>query len=115
MELANELLELKYKLGILQRTDCTWEEDDKYRSLLRENKPLPDGILYDAPSDGSLELPHFYKVQKANLSKEELAEYVQYKQLKSIVTIKNCLVFFTVLTILSLVGGIITAIAIGLS
>ena len=44
-----------------------------------------------------------------SLSKDEIAEYLQYKQLKSIITIKKCVVFFTVLTIISLVGSLILA------
>ena len=110
MKLTKELEQLKYKLGILQEVDCTYEEDEKYREMLQENKPLPDGILCRNP-EGSAEYASFYKVERTTLSEDELAEYLQYKQLKSIITIKNCVVFFTVLTIISLVCGLILTLA----
>ena len=46
-----------------------------------------------------------------SLSNDELAEYIQYKQLKSIITIRKCVVFFTVLTVISLVCGLILALS----
>ena len=110
MKLAKELEQLKYELGVLQGVDCSYEENKKYRELLQENKPLPNGILRRDP-DGSVEYASFYKVERTALSKDELSEYLQYKQLKSIITIKNCVVFFTVLTVISLTLSLILALS----
>ena len=104
MKLAKELEQLKYELGILQEVDCSDEENEKYRKLLQENEPLPNGILHRNP-DSSTEYASFYKVEKTVLSKDELSNYIQYKQLKTLTTIKNCVVFFTVLTVISLIFG----------
>ena len=110
MKLTKELEQLKYELGILQEVDCSYEENVKYRKLLQENEPLPNGILR-RDSDGSVEYASFYKVERTALPKDELAEYLQYKQLKSLITIKNCVVFFTVLTAISLAFGLIAALS----
>ena len=110
MKLTNELEQLKYDLDILQEFDCSYEENEQYRKLLQENKPLPSGILCRNPG-GSVEYASFYKVERTALSKDELAEYLQYKQLKSIITIKKCMVFFTVLTVISLACGFILALS----
>ena len=110
MKLTKELEQLKYELGILREVDCSYEENEKYRKLLQENKPLPKDILCRYP-DGPVEYASFYKVERTVLSKDELSEYLQYKQLKSIITIKKCVVFFTVLTVISLACGLISAIA----
>jgi hypothetical protein len=104
MKLAKELEQLKYELGILQEVDCSDEENEKYRKLLQKNEPLPNGILHRNP-DSSTEYASFYKVEKTVLSKDELSNYIQYKQLKTLTTIKNCVVFFTVLTVISLIFG----------
>ena len=110
MKLTKELEQLKYELGILREVDCSYEENEKYRKLLQENKPLPKDILCRYP-DGPVEYASFYKVERTVLSKDELSEYLQYKQLKSIITIKKCVVFFTVLTVISLACSLISAIA----
>jgi len=110
MRLSTELEQLKYELGILQEIDCSYEENEKYRKLLKENAPLPNGILR-RNSDGSVKYASFYKVERTALSKDELSEYLQYKQLKSIITIKKCVVFFTVLAVISLVCSLILALS----
>ena len=111
MKLTKELEQLKHKLGILQEVDCTDSETEEYRKLLSQGMPLPNDILCRDP-DISNEYATFYTVQETKLSKEELLEYVQYKQLCTLITIKKCVVFFTVLTIISLVCSAIAALAI---
>ena len=104
MKLTNELQKLKYELGILQEVDCSDEENIEYRKLLQANEPLPNGTLRRNP-DSAVEYASFYKVEQTALSKEELSEYIQYKQLKAIITIKYFVVFFTVLIAISIILG----------
>ena len=111
MKLTKELVQLKYNLGILQGFDCSEDETEKYRKLLSQGMPLPDGILRRNP-DSSDEFAMFYTVKETTLSKEELSKYLQYKQLCTLITIKKCVVFFTVLTIISLACSAIAALAI---
>ena len=107
MNLTKELEQLKYTLGILQEADCPDSENEEYRKLLSQGKSLPDGILRRNP-DSSDEYALFYTIKETKLSKDELSEYIQYKQLRTLMTIKNCVVFFTVLTVISLVCGFIS-------
>lgn len=106
MKLANELNQLKYEFGVLKKVYCTDEENEIYRKLLKENQTLPDGVVREDP-EGSIEWEHFYTIKESSLSNAELSEYLQYKQLKSIITIKNCVIFFTVLAAISLISGLI--------
>ena len=111
MKLTNELEQLKYKLGILQEVDCSDSEILEYRQLLSQGMSLPNGVLRRNP-DSSDEFAMFYTVKESKLSKDELSEYIQYKQLHTLITIKKCVVFFTVLTIISLVCGAIATLGV---
>ena len=108
MKLTKELEQLRHDLGILQEVDCSVEENEKYRKMLQENETLPDGIVR---REGEVEYASFYRLEKTILSKEELAEYLQCRQLKAIETIKKCVVFFTVLTIISLVCALFSVLS----
>ena len=106
MKLKKELEELRSALGIQEQIPCTFEENKAYAAMLAENKPLPEGVIR-SDSGAALEYATFYTVRQTSLSREELDEYVRYKQLKAILTIKNCVVFFTVLTAISIACGVI--------
>ena len=107
MKLEKELEQLKYDLGILEKDDCYGKEDEEYRALLAQGKPLPDGVIRTNP-DSSPEYAAFHRIKKTSLSASELSDYIQYKQLRTLMTIKNCVVFFTVLTVISLACGVIS-------
>lgn len=106
MAIKQDLVELKLELGgDIEKIKCTQEETEQYRVFIRTNKPLPDDIFLEDPCES---FETFYKIKNNDLSKEELYEYLQYKKLKHLKTIKNCVVFFTVLTAISLVIGFIS-------
>ena len=110
MNLKKEFERLKYRLDILQEVNCSEDENKEYRQLLKEGKPLPDGV-FRRNAWQEIDDSIFYTVQQTELSGDELAEYIQYKQLCTLITIKKCAVFFTVLTVLSIVAGAITILA----
>ena len=110
MKLTKELEELKRKLGVLEEVDCSDSETEEYRKMLQAGMPLPEGVLRRNP-DSSVEFAMFYTVKKTELSGEEMAEYLQYKQLCTLITVKKCVVFFTVLTIISLICSAIAVLA----
>ena len=111
MKLTKELEQLKHTLGILQEVDCTDSETEEYRKLLSQGASLPDGVLRRNP-EVSDAYAMFYIVKETELSKDNLSEYLQYKQLCTLITIKKCVVFFAVLTIISLICSAIAALAI---
>lgn len=96
-----ELSTLRQKFGIRQSVLCSQEENEKYAALLKEKKPLPSGVR-KYQSDDSDEA-EFYTVYAPELSKDELEELLTYKKLNYLRTIKNCIVFFTVLTVISII------------
>ena len=108
MKLKKELMQLRYEFDLLEQIDCTEEQNAEYRQLARENKPLPKRV-YCRNTDPTFDYAQFYTVSEMDLSTEQLNEYLQYRQLKTLTTIKKCMVFFTVLTVISLV---VTAIAV---
>ena len=67
MKLTEELEQLKYQLGILENVDCSYEENKKYRELLSQGLPLPDGVLRENP-DESDKYAEFYTVKETNMS-----------------------------------------------
>ena len=110
MKIKKELEELKCALDIQEQIPCTFKENRAYAAMLTENRPLPEGVYRSDPA-GSPEYATFYTVKETALSKEELDEYVRYKQLKAILTIRNCVVFFTVLTAISIACSIIAVLS----
>ena len=114
MKLTNELTELKCQLGVFKEVDCTDSETEEYRKLLAQGLSLPAGVLR-RNSGESDEYAMFYTIRETKLTKDERSEYIQYKQLSTLITIKKCVVFFTVLAVISLVLSAIAGLAIGLS
>ena len=101
IDIRQKLRSYQYEFDLLQKVPCTPEENKAYLELLKSGQPLPEGVfryMYD-----KTELDEFYTVYKPDLTADEIAEYLTYKKLHMLKTIKNCVVFFTVLTILSLV------------
>lgn len=109
MATKEDIKALKTALGIRKETQCSFSENEQYAQLLKEGKPLPEGVV--KIPDSSDEYPDFCVIIESKLSEDELAEYIQLRQLKNIITIKKCLVFFTTMSIISIIGGIIGIIA----
>lgn len=101
--LQKELKAYQFEYGLLQKIPCSNEENKAYLNLLKAGQPLPDGV-FRATFETGEESDEFYTVYEAELTDEEKKEYLTYKKLSLLKTIKNCVVFFTVLTIISLVA-----------
>lgn len=106
--MANEKVNLRkvlryhrFENDLLQKIPCTKQENKEYEQLLKEGGTLPDGV-FAYVYDGITSTTDFYTVYEADLSESEIREYLTYKQLNMIKTIKNCVLFFTVLTIIGM-------------
>ena len=107
MDIKKELQQLRFDMNFLQKIDCTKEENKTYQKLLKNGESLPNGVYqYKDPTTGEY-IPSFYTIWDPELTDAEKQEYIQYQELLHIKTIKNCAVFFTVLTIISLVATVI--------
>lgn len=109
INLKDRLNSYKYEFDLLQKVECSKEECAKYKEMVENNQPLPEGVHRYTYENGEVSHELFYTVYKPDLSDAEINEYLTYKQLGYIKTIKNCVVFFTVLTVISLVLGFLAA------
>ncbi|MBQ9946745.1 MAG: hypothetical protein IJO91_00010 [Oscillospiraceae bacterium] len=113
MDIKSRIASNENALGFIDRNICSDEERNEYKKIYDENGILPNGIVADV-EDGYVS---FYKINNdKNISEEDKEKYVKYHQAvnldkitKDIHTIKNCVVFFTVLSVIGLVAGFIIA------
>ncbi len=105
IDLRKELIRHRYQINLLQRISCAKIENKKYKALLKKGEKLPDGVYQYFDSETGEPTNSFYTIYDAGseLSEDEKHEYIQYKMMEYIRTIKNCVVFFTVLTVVSLI------------
>ena len=95
--LKEELNNLRFTNGLDSGVACSESENIIYSSMMKNGEKLPDNVF----QYGSGYL--FYKSGTNVFSESEEAEYITLKKLSYLKTIKNCVVFFTVLTIVSLI------------
>lgn len=106
--IRGELKELKYEFQLLEKVACSDDDTKKYREYMQNGTPLPAGIEYSKNYGVGNEFEYyFYTVNIPDLSNEEKQEYIMLKKLKSIDTIKKCVVFFTTLTVISIISTIL--------
>ena len=98
----NLLSEKNFIKNLVRKLDCTKSEN------IKNNQPLPEGIYYEAAAAGNQFNGRFYRISKPQISEEDLKLYFSLKQLSGINTIKKCILFFTILTIISLMISAIT-------
>ena len=104
VDLHQELAAFKEQFNLIQKIPCTMAENKRYTQMVREGQPLPENIVkYEYSVD--LDYDEFYTLYIPALSDSEIQEYLTYKQLALLNTIKNCVLFFTILTIIGLVGA----------
>ena len=108
IDIKQKLRSYKFEFDLLQKIPCSQEENKAYLDLLKAGQPLPEGVFRYEYQSG-IESDEFYTVYEPELTADEIAEYLTYRKLHMLRTIKNCVVFFVVLTIVSMVLGFILA------
>ena len=98
--IKEQLDEYRLKYDLYDQRLCTDEENKAYRELLKQGEKLPEDIY---PIDPSLEdmnitgKTKFLELLRTELTQAEIMEYLMYQKLDMLTTIRNCIVFFTVL------------------
>lgn len=92
----DELQQLRLEYGALEKEFCNTEECKAFKKMLKEKKPLPEGVY--ASQDGE-----FYRLRKSDLTEEEIKEFLLYKQLDFLSSIKNSVLFFVVVLLIWIV------------
>ena len=104
IDLRNKLLDYKFEFDLLQKIPCTKKENKEYQKLLKDGGALPEGVYAYVYDTGEISETDFYTIYEADLTESEIREYLTYKQLSFIKTIKKCVMFFTVLTIVGMIA-----------
>lgn len=99
-DLRSELFRMRVEFDLIQQVYCSKDEETQIKQLIKSKQPLPDGIHTD--KDGT-----HYKFVNSDLSKEDMDELLLYRQLKYLQTIKNCMLFFVVLTIIPIILALV--------
>ena len=90
--------------GFRQKRDCTEEENARYLEMIKNGESVPDNVgryldENEQPTD------NFYIITSDDMTHEQRMEYLAMKQHTELVSIRKCMVFFTVLAILGLIGS----------
>lgn len=104
INLRDKLRSHKFEFDLLQKIPCTKEENKEYQKILKNGDTLPEGVYTYEDDNGETSQTDFYTVYESDLTEAEIREYLTYKQLSMVKTIKNCVLFFTVLTIVSMIA-----------
>lgn len=94
-----ELQNYREKYGLSEKIPCSKEDNEKYAQMVKDGTPLPTGVY--AYNYENLE-DVYYTIQTSSLATDELFEMLTYKILGYLRTIKNCAVYFVVLSVISL-------------
>lgn len=97
MDLYEELEQIKFELGIIQKEYCSEVEEKEFKRLKKFNQPIPEDIEIDKINDS------YFRYIETDMSKEEIKELLFYRQVKYLKTIKNSIIFFVVLTVISII------------
>ena len=107
----------KFDLDLLQKIPCSDKENKEYRKVLQEGGKLPSGVYPYTNEKGKASAKEFYAVYEPDLTEAEIEEYLKYKQLSILNTIKelsyakanllnfitDCLIFIILLIIIAMV------------
>ena len=104
INLRDELRSYKFEFDLLQQIPCSKQENREFQKLLKEGGVLPEGVFAYVYDSGEISKTEFYTIYETDLTESEITEYLTYKKLNLIRTIKNCVMFFTVLTIIAMVA-----------
>lgn len=91
---------------VFERIECTKEENEELYNMKASGMKLPDDIKEKTLSGGG-----FYRLKRADADDDELKRYIELKKMKDLETIKSCVLFFTVLAVISLAAGILWSLA----
>lgn len=112
VDLKKQLRSYQFKVGVLQYIPCSEKENREYAKLLADNEPLPAGIRPIVYGNAEVSTTQFCTLVEPQLTPEETEEYLTYKKLMYLRSIKNCMVFFTFLTVSGLIFGLLAAMGI---
>lgn len=104
IDLRNTLRDYRFDFDLLQKIPCSKQENAEYEKILKEGGTLPEGVFAYEYDYGQTSTSEFYTIYEPDLTEHEITEYLTYIKLKFLRTIKNCVLFFTVLTVIGMIA-----------
>lgn len=104
IDMKKNLQNIWLDMHFLQDIACSKEENKQFRQLKKNGEALPNGIREYQDVNGVV-TGEFFRIYDAGLTENERLEYTFYGMLQQLRTIKKCCVFFTTLTVISLIIG----------
>ncbi len=109
-KVKEELQNYKISQGTLQKVYCNAEEQKEFILRIKNEQPLPDEVFKDAEYyENNVPSVRFYRLEPINMSSDEVSEYLVYKQLDLLQSIKSYLKFIYTITIISLIFAFVYA------
>ena len=94
-DLRSEIKRLSYDLDLIELEECSAEEIKEFSKLKKDKQPLPDCIISEGPG-------FFYRVKENDLNNDELETLLTLRRTKYLRTIKNCALFFAIMSVFSI-------------
>ena len=98
-------------MGFSERVNCTAEENAAYAVQLKLTGSLPAGVYQYRDAYSNEPVGQFYTVRQSSLTDAEKQAYIACCNFKNVYTIKKCVVFFTVLTVIQLIAALISVLS----
>lgn len=105
-----ELTELRDQYALIEVRDCTPEETEEYKEVYEKDvSKLPPEIIVDEIQDDYYKRSYKFRrrINRTDITFEERIEYLQLKQTEHLNSIRNMVLFFVILTCISLVVGVL--------
>ncbi|MBQ8605327.1 MAG: hypothetical protein IJ408_01200 [Clostridia bacterium] len=100
-DIREQLIDDKIKFGFLKKVPCDKNKNEEYKAILKSGGSLPSGVYPYTDEEGEL-TDDFYKLYETELTDKEREEYLVFRKLALLNTIKNGVLFFVILTVISM-------------
>ena len=104
--IKEKIEEGRFEHGFASAISCTKEENLEYNKMLKEGQKLPYGVYPYTDFDGDM-TGEYYTVRNADISENEKMEYLAYKKISILTTIRNCVIALLALVFVLLIVSLV--------
>lgn len=98
-DLKQELKNSLFDLGIMEKQPCTSKENEEFKKMQKDNLSLPEGVhQYADIADTN----GYYRIKRTDLTEDEIAQLLHFRQVKYLRSISHCMIYFVVLSVMSI-------------